>query len=299
LVQNRQRVGRRYSQWAGFERIPKGRLLDQLVDLDGPLGVAYERSVGFDKPDHTHDRHMLVCPRGAAIMDVIANGKRYRIDSRHVLWVPRGTLHADEAVTMLYDTLALYPSTGLLDAALDDSGLRGADRERLNQRYLLSKRTGFFDALLERYFYARVIQRSQTEAFQERQLLGEALRAAMGRPRAALRGPREARLDSVGIAEKSIRFIEANLFLPMPLAEIARHAGASTSTLLRSFRSATGRTPYAYIKARRLDEGKHLLEGGEHNVGEVAALVGYTELGAFSKAFRARFRKSPRDCLPR
>ena len=55
---------------------------------------------------------------------------------------------------------------------------------------------------------------------------------------------------------RTIRFIEANLFLPISLAAIARHAGASTSTLLRSFRRATGLTPYAYVKSRRLDEAK-------------------------------------------
>jgi AraC-like DNA-binding protein len=294
-------VTRSFPQWAGFERIPKGRLLSQLVDLDGPLGVAYERSVGFFKPDHLHDRHMLVCPRGAAVMDVVANEKRYRVDSRHVLWVPRRTGHADESVTTLYDTLALYPSPALFDATFDDAALGSADRERLDTQYLIVRRSRFFDTLLEHYFFARTVARAATDPFQERQLFGEALRMLAGkrtsvRARAA---PEAEDSDDVADAgDKAVRFIEANLFMPTSLDAIARHAGASTSTLLRSFRRTTGQTPYAYIKARRLDEAKHLLEGGKHQVGEVAILVGYDDFGAFSKAFRKQFGRSPREYRP-
>ena len=43
-----------FPQWRGFESAPHGHLLDQIVDLSGPMGIAYERSVGFYKDVHTH-----------------------------------------------------------------------------------------------------------------------------------------------------------------------------------------------------------------------------------------------------
>ena len=55
-----------FPQWKGFERAPEGHLLDQLVDLSGPMGIAHERSVGFHKDFHRHDRPMIVAPRGHA-----------------------------------------------------------------------------------------------------------------------------------------------------------------------------------------------------------------------------------------
>lgn len=275
--------------------MPKGRLLEQHVDLDGPLGVAYERSVGFAKPDHIHTRHMLVLPRGAAVMNIVANGKRHRVDGRHLLWVPRQAPHADESVTTLYDTLALYPATALYERALAEAEVSEADHRRFDG-YLGARRSPFFDGLLEQYFATRLVMRTAADPFQERQLLGVALGLLAGkRVTRPVAGAMQD--DGLSAGEKAIRFIEANLFLPISLDAIARQAGASTSTLLRSFREATGQTPYAYVKTRRLDEAKHLLEGGKHPVGEVALLVGYEDFSAFSKAFRGKFDKSPSDYL--
>ncbi len=105
-----------FPQWRGFESAPHGHLLDQIVDLSGPMGIAYERSVGFYKDAHTHDRPMLVMPRGSCVVKVRTGGSRssYEIDQASVLIVPRGLAHEDEGVTSIFDTVALYPSASLL-----------------------------------------------------------------------------------------------------------------------------------------------------------------------------------------
>jgi AraC-like DNA-binding protein len=79
----------------------------------------------------------------------------------------------------------------------------------------------------------------------------------------------------------------------MEIAEIARHSGASTSTLLRKFRAETGTTPYSYIKNRRLEEALHLLKSGDQPISNIAILVGYENFGAFSEAFKQKYGKSP------
>src|SRR5207249_6066632 len=65
------------------------------------MGIAYERSVGFYKDAHTHDRPMLVMPRGSCVVKVRTGGSRssYEIDQASVLIVPRGLAHEDEGVT--------------------------------------------------------------------------------------------------------------------------------------------------------------------------------------------------------
>jgi transcriptional regulator GlxA family with amidase domain len=140
-----------------------------------------------------------------------------------------------------------------------------------------------------------VVQRRDTDAFQDRQIVTAALQLLGGRRRSERSQAPRAAADP---GERALLFVEANLFLPFTLDDLARHANASLSTLLRSFRRATGSTPYAYVKNRRLDEAKHLLAGGKHAVGEVALLVGYDDFSAFSKAFRRRFQRPPRTYLP-
>ena len=92
---------------------------------------------------------------------------------------------------------------------------------------------------------------------------------------------------------RAMRYIEANLFSDVSLPAIARHAFASPSTLLRHFRDDTGKTPHAYIKTRRLEEARRLIEAGTHAVGDVALLVGYENTKHFGtppSSFRKRAR---------
>src|SRR5438552_2025409 len=86
--------------------------------------------------------------------------------------------------------------------------------------------------------------------------------------RTAGEGPGLLAVDSV--TGRAMRYIEANLFSDVPLPAIACHAFASPSTLLRHFRDDTGKTPHAYIKARRMEEARRLLEEGGRAVGDVA-----------------------------
>ena len=77
------------------------------------------------------------------------------------------------------------------------------------------------------------------------------------------------------------------------LPTIARHAFASASTVLRHFRDEIGTSPHAYLKTRRLEEARRLLETGTGAVGDVALLVGYENFAAFTTAFTRHFGAPP------
>ena len=127
-------------------------------------------------------------------------------------------------------------------------------------------------------------------------MLVELLTSAQGRRNATESGWAAASEENV--TGRASRYIESNLFSKTPLTAIARQAFASPSTLLRQFRRDTGQSPYAYIKARRLEEARRLIEGGTHPVGDVGALVGYENFGSFSTAFKMHFGKPP-SAFPR
>ena len=95
------------------------------------------------------------------------------------------------------------------------------------------------------------------------------------------------------VTGRGVRYIEANLFSDLSLTTIARHAFASPSTVLRHFRGDIGKSPHAYIKARRLEEARRLVEGGTQPVGDVAILVGYESFAAFTTAFTRHFGAPP------
>jgi AraC-like DNA-binding protein len=270
-------VAHAYPQWKGFERAPDGHLLDQLIDLSGPMGFAYERSVGFYKDLHMHDRPMIVLPRGSSVVTVRTRANRsspYKIGAGVGLIVPRRVEHEDQGVSAIFDALALFPSPSLVTAVANDEAFPRASVTKLFSRPLEFRRNAWLDRLAQEYVFARVFSRresAKTLAFLERQLLVEILRAALG-----LRTlPREPQFGTdETVTGRAARYIEANLFSDLSMALLARHAFASASTLLRHFRKETGKTPHAYVKTRRLEEARRLLEAGAHRVGDVAMLVG-------------------------
>ena len=147
--------------------------------------------------------------------------------------------------------------------------------------------------MIDRYFAERVLgggAPSDYAFYLEKQLLHEVARILFAE-RLARPATHERASDLVNDA---LYFIEANLFEPLELRAIAKSLKVSESTLLRNFKTAIGKAPSTYLRERRLDEARALLGRGEHNVGDVALLVGYEDVSAFGRAYRARFGESPR-----
>ena len=279
---------------AGYDREPDGRLLEQRLELGGEMGLAYERAIGFLKPSHTHDRPMLVCPRGTCRMVVATEAERFALDGRRVLWMPRDVVHDNACHSAIYDTLALFPAAREIDRALAANRLGSRERDHLRTTPFVLARTGWLDELLERYFAERVLGRHSprdSRRILERQILDELIwlafrdRLQPGVPRGRDRAPDELRA--------ALDYIEAHLFDQFELDELATAARLSGSTLLRRFRALLEVTPAEYVRNRRLDEARALLARGDHEVGDVALLVGYDEPSAFGRAFRRRFGHAP------
>jgi AraC-like DNA-binding protein len=212
--------------------------------------------------------------------------------------VPSGVEHEDEAVTAIFDTLALYPSASLLAAVAADEGVTKARVAKLFGRPSEFRRSAWLDRLAQEYVFARVLSRresTKTLTFFERQILVEIL--ASGRPHD--KGVERSSLPSDDtVTGRAARYIEANLFSDLRLAVIADRAFASPSTLLRHFHSEIGQSPYGYIKARRLEEARRLIAAGGSPVGDVAMLVGYENFAAFSTAFKRQFGAPPSSFRP-
>jgi AraC-like DNA-binding protein len=84
---------------------------------------------------------------------------------------------------------------------------------------------------------------------------------------------------------------------PLSLGELARLVGLNECTLKREFRYCFGKTVFGYLHDYRMEQAWQVLEMGDWRVGEVASMVGYSNLAAFSRAFSKRFKINPRDCL--
>ncbi len=80
---------------------------------------------------------------------------------------------------------------------------------------------------------------------------------------------------------------------PLSLDQLARTAIMSKFHFLRTFRDVTGVTPGRFLSAVRLEAAKHLLHTTSLNVSDIAAQVGYSSTGSFTRRFTESVGCSP------
>ena len=81
----------------------------------------------------------------------------------------------------------------------------------------------------------------------------------------------------------------------LDIATLAEVAGLSQSYFRRLFTEIYKLSPGQYISLIRMEKAKDLLSGGSCSVGEVAEMVGYSNIYYFSGAFKKAVGMSPSD----
>jgi len=92
-------------------------------------------------------------------------------------------------------------------------------------------------------------------------------------------------------------YILTNLESDLALHDLADLVDLSPRHLCRSFKQATGTSPYQYILKERIERSKALLRVGNTSVAQVALSVGFSSQSHFAVAFRKHTSTSPRRFL--
>jgi AraC-like DNA-binding protein len=87
--------------------------------------------------------------------------------------------------------------------------------------------------------------------------------------------------------------IESSLFKNISIDEIAKESTLSKYHFIRSFSEINGVSPYKYLLQRRVEEAKKMIEKGDQSISDIALEVGFSDVSAFSKRFKAEVGVSP------
>jgi AraC family transcriptional regulator len=79
----------------------------------------------------------------------------------------------------------------------------------------------------------------------------------------------------------------------VPLSELADVAGLSSFHLSRYFSAVFGAPPVSYHRKLRMQLAMNMLKSGNHSATEVSLLLGFSDLSAFSHAFKKEFHVPP------
>ena len=99
--------------------------------------------------------------------------------------------------------------------------------------------------------------------------------------------------DSLKVVQKLQIYIEQQLQSPITLLDLAREAGYSPWHIGRMFREVTGKSPFEYIRRRRLTQAALLMRDNKRKVLDVALDFEFDSQEGFTRAFSREFGISP------
>ena len=285
---------------AGFEKLPRGKLLSQFVDFAHPVGAAYERCIGYFKGFHTHDRINLSFPRASSIIEFKTKNPqaRFKVEEKSFLWMPANVDHSQDTLSTIYDNLAIFPSDEAIRSILKSFSKRYGVIPELPKETVHKTRSALLGELLNEYFLERVLESKPPDLIEDlsRQILEEVLRILICPKRASDTDSAQERSEKIHgdpIIAKAVRFLEAHLFESFSSKAVADYAGTSPASLFRKFKAELEMTPGQYTLSRRMDEALALIKIKSYTASDVGLIVGYADLPSFSKAFKTKFGVSP------
>jgi AraC family transcriptional regulator, exoenzyme S synthesis regulatory protein ExsA len=89
------------------------------------------------------------------------------------------------------------------------------------------------------------------------------------------------------------QIIEANLFSPISVEDLAQKINLSVSSFKREFKKLYNDSPANYIKTKRLERAAELLLVSNERITDIAFACGFNDLANFTKSFHDRFSTSP------
>jgi len=99
---------------------------------------------------------------------------------------------------------------------------------------------------------------------------------------------------------QAAKIAEENIANPeFTIEDLEREIGMSHASLYRKFKGLLGKTPLEFIQHYRLKKAMELLASGNHNVNEVAYLVGFADPKYFSTVFKKFYGKNASEYLKR
>ncbi len=99
--------------------------------------------------------------------------------------------------------------------------------------------------------------------------------------------------DADSLCYQAMSYIDSHLFSMKSLTEVSDSINYNYSYLSNLFKKTMGENLVDYYRVRRLETAKHLLSEKGRKVTQIAEMLNYSSVYAFSRAFKAEYGMSP------
>lgn len=101
--------------------------------------------------------------------------------------------------------------------------------------------------------------------------------------------------NSASPISRALEWASERLEEPLGVEDLARAAHMSLRSFIRAFKSSTGTTPASWLRERRLEEVKRLLEMTDLSIDTVAARCGFASPVTMRQSFARAFATTPSE----
>ena len=102
------------------------------------------------------------------------------------------------------------------------------------------------------------------------------------------------RISHAATVRALMTYIDANYAEPITLRDLNRLTPLTIFQIIRAFRRVAGTTPHAYLVTVRIDRAAASLSSGE-TIARAAAEAGFSDQSHFTRHFKKRYGKTPRE----
>ncbi len=195
---------------------------------------------------------------------------------------------SDEKNPLKYDFLAFYLDEGQL--------LEGF--EGLMSDFFNAKARLFSDEKIAYLIGAAIVELGGNNLYYEEVLLSMLRQIAVYTLRDFRQGGQKTKLTksrSEILCYKIMNYIDSHLYSLKTLADLESLINYNLSYLSTLFKKTTGLTLNDYFRRKKLSTAKLLLKENKLKISEISALLGYSSVYSFSKAFKIEYGVPPKS----
>lgn len=284
--------------------LSEGNIHSKFSTLSGKMGTFSIRAMDHLKLSIRTSYPCIIFTEQHSEITIFTKKKEFTLATNSLLILNANLSFEIQKLTPHCQLSLLFPTWPLIEKTGQVYQLNATELNEIFSRQIQLPQNTWLEQIFQRYTFSRQIEKNTinfANKFLEFEIIKEIfyLNRMKNNPKLKDTFPINEKILSRApkVVEDAIQYIEKNLLGNLNLEMVINEISISRSTLSRHFNQVFGKSPWQFIKERRLQEAHLILRSTNFNVGEVSQMIKYENPSIFIKEFKKKFGKTPFEII--